>query len=126
MAVSEYKQMCVFVGEKVYDNVFDGFDAFIKGKGSNPMYMTFILKRRQSVDTWVNQMRKAISGNWVRFLKAVQLWDTDIVGSASFIEKYGVQEEVATTDEQRDAYNDMYGVINGNKIEYITVKVFSM
>ena len=46
-----------------YDDVRVGAVAYFKEKYGGNLYVQFTLKRRQSVDTWCTQIKKAITSN---------------------------------------------------------------
>lgn len=62
--VNDYKQMKIFIEKDdnstiMCDDLFDGFESFWKCKDAKALVANFELKRRQSIDTWCNQISKA-------------------------------------------------------------------
>jgi hypothetical protein len=125
MAVSEYKQVCVSINGLVYDNIFDGVEAYLKNGGNSDLLMTFIQKRRQNVETWVNQAKKAITSNWVRYVKDTMAMDDTVHGAYEFFDKYGSTDVLPFNPYYRMDYDNMYGVSAAADKEYITVKFLS-
>lgn len=52
------------------DDLFDGLESFWKYKNATALVANFELKRRQSIDTWCNQISKAAYARLVYINKA--------------------------------------------------------
>ena len=68
MKVNDYKQMKVYITREEaetleFDDVIDAAATYFKTKKRRSLYVVFVLKRRQSVDTWKKQISKAIAAN---------------------------------------------------------------
>lgn len=123
MAVSDYKQVCYKVGSLVTESPAKAVEGFLRksAEEEEKVYidLVFILRRRQNVESWLAQFKKAVASGWEKVNGRKQFVD-----AAEFCDSLAVLEQREASDEEREWYEDCFGEVSmSNRDQFVCLRL---